>query len=384
MSGKNGLLIKEKERILNMQKMNVGIIGCGNISSIYFENLGKFYNIELLACADLDVSRAKEKALEYNIPIACTVEELLANPDIALVVNLTNPNAHAEIHLKTLRAGKHSYSEKPLATELKDGEEIIALAEEKGLLVGVAPDTFLGGGIQTARKLIDDGWIGEPIAATGYMMYRGPESFHPSPGFLYKQGAGPLFDMGPYYITALAVLLGSVKSVSGMVRATAPKRVITGEINYGEEIDVEVPTHVAGLLDFQNGAIGTLIMSFDVYGTKSSNIEIHGTTGSLIVPDPNNFSGSVYVKKQGQLDFEEVPLTHSFKGNDRGIGVLDMADAIIKQRKHRANGLLGLHVLEVMHGLYTSGQERKYYDMKSELDVPASLPMDILKNGKGI
>lgn len=367
-----------------MQKINVGIIGCGNISSIYFENLKAFYNMKVLACADLDISRAKEKAQEFSIPIACTVEELLANPSIELVVNLTNPNAHAEIHLKTLHAGKHSYSEKPLATELKDGEEIMRLAKEKNLLVGVAPDTFLGGGIQTARKLIEDGWIGTPLAATAFMMYRGPESFHPTPGFLYQQGAGPLFDMGPYYLTALAALLGPIKSVAGMAKISSPKRVITGEINYGEEIDVDVPTHVAGLLDFQNGAIGTLITSFDVWGTRSSNIEIHGTTGSLIVPDPNNFSGSVYVKKQGQLDFEEVPLTHSFRGNSRGIGVLDMADAIIKQRQHRADGLLGLHVLEAMQGLYTSSREQKYYNMNSKFEVPASLPMDILKSGRGI
>ncbi len=367
-----------------MRKIKVGIIGCGDISSIYIENLKGFQIVEVVACADLVLSKARDRAQEFNIPTFCTVEELLADSEIELVINLTNPNSHAEIHLKTLQAGKHSYSEKPLATELEDGERIIALAEEKNLLVGVAPDTFLGGGIQTARKLIDDGWIGKPISATAFMMYHGPESFHPNPEFLYKSGAGPMFDMGPYYITTLINLIGPIKSVAGLTKISVPKRFITAELNYGKEIEVETPTHVTGLLNFQNGAIGTIITSFDVWGTKNSNIEIHGTTGSLVVPDPNNFSGPVYIKKQDQLDFEEVPLTHGFTENSRGLGVLDMADAIINKRPHRANGRLGLHVLEVMHGIYTSSLEEKYYDMNSECKLPDSLPMDILKNGKGI
>ncbi|MFC7391618.1 Gfo/Idh/MocA family protein [Scopulibacillus cellulosilyticus] len=363
-----------------MKKIKVGIIGCGNISPIYFQAGQKFDILDIVACADLDVSAAQARAEEFNIPKACTVDELLADPEIEIVINLTIPSAHAEVHLKALEAGKHTYGEKPLAIDLNDAEKILALAKEKGLLVGTAPDTFLGGGIQTCRKLIDDGWIGEPIAATAFMMYHGPESFHPNPGFLYQKGAGPMFDMGPYYLTALINLIGPIRRLAGMTKTTFPERSITNDLNYGKTFSVTTPTHVAGLLDFENGAVGTIITSFDVWGTKTPHIEIHGTAGSLIVPDPNTFGGPVYIKRENQVDFVEMPLTHGFTENSRGLGVLDMAYAIFNNRPHRANGELGYHVLELMHGFHIASDEGKYYDVKSSCEKPAPLSMGLQKN----
>ncbi|GGP16392.1 Gfo/Idh/MocA family protein [Oceanobacillus neutriphilus] len=363
-----------------MRKVKVGIIGCGNISPIYFQAGEKFDILDIVACADLTLSKAKKRSEEFNVPRACTVDELLSDPEIEMVVNLTNPEAHSEVHLKTLEAGKHTYGEKPLATELEDAEKILSLAKEKGLLVGTAPDTFLGGGIQTCRKLIDDGWIGEPIAATAFMMSYGPESWHPNPGFLYKKGAGPMFDMGPYYLTALINLIGPVQRLSGSVRATFPERTITNELDYGKKIPVETPTHIAGVFEFQNGAIGTIITSFDVWGTKTPHIEIYGTTGTLIVPDPNAFGGPVSVKRQDYEDFVNIPLTHGFSENSRGLGLLDMVYAILNNRAHRANGQIGYHVLELMHGFHIASNESKYYEVKSTCEKPASLPMNFLKN----
>jgi len=364
-----------------MEKVKVGIIGCGNISSIYFEAGSKFDILDIVACADLDFDRAKASAEQYGVPKACTVDELLADPDIEIVVNLTIPHAHAEIHLRALEAGKHTYGEKPLAVTMEDGQRILALAKEKGLLVGSAPDTFLGGGIQTCRKLIDDGWIGKPIAATAFMMGSGPESWHPNPGFLYQVGAGPMFDMGPYYLTALVNLIGPVRRVSGSAQRTYAERTITNDIDYGKKIPVEVPTHIAGTLDFENGAVGTIITSVDVWGSKLPHMEIYGSKGTLVVPDPNTFGGPVYVKRHNQTEFMEMPLTHGFTGNSRGLGLMDMAYAIRNGREHRANGAMAYHVLELMHGFHLSSERGMHYAVESACKQPAALPTDLPRNG---
>ncbi len=366
---------------IHMRKLKVGVIGCGNISSIYFQAGQKFEIFDIVACADLDLERAKACAEQFNIPKAYTTEELLGDEEIQLVINLTIPNSHADIHLRALEAGKHTYGEKPLAVELEDGRRILSLAKEKGLLVGSAPDTFLGGGIQTCRKLIDDGWIGEPIAATAFMMYHGPEKFHPNPDFLYQRGAGPMFDMGPYYLTALVNLMGPVRRVTGAARMTFEERMVRTEHQYGRKFPVETPTHITGILEFENGAIGTMITSFDVWGTCVPHIEIHGTTGSLIVPDPNHFGGSVYIKRQEFTDFVEVPLTHGFTENSRGLGVMDMAHAILHGGAHRANGELAYHVLEIMHGFHIASDEGRHYVVESSCHKPEPLPMNIPKNG---
>ncbi|MCS7461193.1 Gfo/Idh/MocA family oxidoreductase [Paenibacillus doosanensis] len=361
-------------------KMKIGIIGCGNISTIYCKAGSKFDILDIAACADLDVERARVKAEQFASPKACSVAELLADPEIELVVNLTVPHAHADIHLQALRAGKHTYGEKPLAVSLEDGKAVLALARDKGLRVGSAPDTFLGGGLQTCRKLIDDGWIGTPVAATAFLMSHGPESWHPNPDFLYQVGAGPMFDMGPYYLTALVHLLGPVRRVTGSAAVTFPERTITGEVDYGRKIPVETPTHIAGVLDFHSGAIGTIITSFDVWGSKLPRIEIYGSAGTLVVPDPNTFGGPIYVKRHDQSDFAEIPAAFAFNDNSRGIGVADMAHAIRSGRMHRANGELAYHVLELMHGFHIASREGRHYLVESSCARPAALPMELPLN----
>ncbi len=229
------------------KKIKIGVIGCGNISSIYFEQAKTFDILEVAACADLVMERAHERAAKYGIPRACSVDELLADPEIQIVVNLTTPGSHAGVALASLRAGKSVYNEKPLTINREDAQQILKLADEKGLRVGAAPDTFMGAGLQTCRKLIDEGAIGEPVAATAFMVCHGHESWHPDPEFYYQVGGGPMFDMGPYYLTALVSLIGPVKSVAGITRITFPERTITSKPKYGKKIEVEVPTHVAGL-----------------------------------------------------------------------------------------------------------------------------------------
>ncbi len=362
-----------------MDKVKVGIIGCGNISSIYLKNLTKMFNItEVVACADLDIERARAKAEEFGIPKACSVDELLADKDIKVVVNLTIPVAHAEVTLSALEAGKSVYVEKPLAITRQDGMKIIKTAKEKGLLVSGAPDTFLGGGIQTCRKLIDDGWIGTPVAATAFMTCHGHESWHPDPEFYYQVGGGPMFDMGPYYLTALVALMGPVRRVTGMTAVTFPTRTITSEKKFGNIINVEVPTHVTGLLDFNSGAIATIITSFDIWSAQLPRIEIYGSEGSLSVPDPNTFGGPVLVKRQGQSEWKEVPLTHGYSENSRGIGATDMAYALKTGRLHRANGEMAYHILDIMHAIHDSSNTGGHIELLSTCSRPEALPMGLI------
>ncbi|TKD70825.1 Gfo/Idh/MocA family protein [Pseudalkalibacillus hwajinpoensis] len=361
-----------------MDKTRIGVIGCGNISDIYLKNLRELEGLEVVAIADLYYDKAIEKAREYAIPEVLEVDQLLEDKSINLVINLTIPAAHADVSLRALESGKHVYVEKPLAISLEDGKRVLAKAEEKGLLVGSAPDTFLGGGLQTCKKLIEDGAIGEPIAATAFMMGHGPESWHPDPEFFYRVGAGPMFDMGPYYLTALINLIGPVRRLTGSARVTSPERKITSEPKFGEKIKVETPTHVAGIIDFENGAIGTLVTSFDVWGSKTPFLEIYGTEGSLSVPDPNTFGGPVLLRKSGELEWVEVAFTHGSIENSRGIGVIDMVNALKSGRLHRASGELAYHVLEIMHGIHESSLKGEHYHMTSTCRQPESLPSSIL------
>lgn len=362
-----------------MEKVKVGIVGCGNISPIYLKNTTKVFDIlEVTAVADIIPERALEKAKEYNIPKACTVDELLSDPEIRIVLNITPPKAHHEISIKALKAGKNVYEEKPLAITREQGKEIIDLAEEKGLLVGCAPDTFLGGGIQTCRKLIDDGWIGEPVAATAFMLCHGHESWHPDPEFYYQKGGGPMFDMGPYYLTALISLLGPIKRVTGSAKITFSERTITSAKKYGTRIKVEVPTHIAGVMDFECGVVGTIITSFDVWSSQLPRIEIYGSEGTLSVPDPNTFGGPVYIRMKNSSEWKEIPLTHGYSENSRGIGLADMAYALLYGRKHRANGKMAYHVLDVMQGFIDSSNESRHYTPDSTCERPEPLPMGLL------
>ena len=355
----------------------VGIIGCGNISGIYFQAGKTFDILDIKGCSDLISERSEAKASEFGCK-AMTNDEIYADPEIKIVINLTPPLVHAEIALASLEAGKNAHGEKPLAVSREDGRKIVELAKSKGLRVGSAPDTFLGGGIQTCRKLIDDGWIGEPIGATAFMMCRGHEGWHPDPEFFYKAGAGPMFDMGPYYLTALVNLMGPIKRVTGSARITFPERVISSQPKKGTVIKVDVPTHVAGIMDFANGAVGTIITTFDVWAAELPRIEIYGTEGSLSVPDPNTFGGPVRVRRAGAVEWSEVPLTHGYADNSRGIGVADIAYALRSGRKHRASGDLAFHVLDIMHAFHDASREGRHIELQSACEKPTPLPLGLI------
>ncbi|MDE0610193.1 MAG: Gfo/Idh/MocA family oxidoreductase [Anaerolineaceae bacterium] len=353
----------------------VGLVGCGNISDRYFRFCRTFVDVEIVACADLLPERARAKAAQYGVR-APAVDELLDDPDIDIVLNLTIPEAHAEVDLAALEAGKHVYSEKPLALDLTDGQRVLATAAERGLRVGCAPDTFLGGGQQTSRKLIDEGWIGRPVAAVAFLASHGHEHWHPDPTFYYKAGGGPMLDMGPYYITALVNLLGPVARVSGSTRISFPRRRITSEPKYGEMIDVEVSTHQAALLEFAAGLTATVVMSFDVWSHNLPRIEVYGTEGSLVVPDPNNFRGPVLLRRADAEAWSETPLSHSDRV-ERSIGVADMASAIRQNRPQRVSGELALHVLEVMLAVEEASAGERHVDIASSVARPKPLPLGL-------
>lgn len=358
-----------------MDKIKVGIIGAGNISGIYLENGSKFDSMEVIAIADLDVQRAVEKAEQHGIK-GYSVDDLMADPDVQMVINLTIPQAHASVSIRALEAGKHVYVEKPFTVTREEAEQVNAIAEQKGLYVGSAPDTFLGGGIQTAIKVIEDGWIGTPIGATAFMLTGGHERWHPNPEFYYQVGGGPMFDMGPYYLTALVAMLGPLTRVTGSANISYPERTITSQPKHGTKIKVEVPTHIAGVLDFACGAMGTILTTFDTAGQSTlPRIEVYGSQGTLLVPDPNNFGGEIKINRAGASEWTNIPYLFSNTDNSRGLGAADMAAAIIEGRSHRASGQLGYHVLEAMHGIHDAAAEGKHYMMKSSCEKPALRPL---------
>ena len=368
------------------EAMKVGIVGCGNISGIYFSNLtGKFPGAEVVACADLDPTRAEAVAstkkddgeLLYPNLKAISLDEMYADPDIELILNLTIPKAHHPVGMQALQNGKHVYGEKPFSVSREEGLELLETASAKGLRTGSAADTFLGAGIQTARKLIDDGWIGDVVSATAFMCCHGHESWHPDPEFYYQAGGGPLFDMGPYYLAALVNLVGPIQAVSCMSAKSFPQRTITSSKKYGNKVDVDVATHLSSNLKFHAGAIGTMIMSFDVWKQSVPSIEIHGTEGSMSVPDPNGFGGDVLVSRGGS-GWQKVPLAFSNADNSRGLGVVDMAVGIKEGRPHRASGELGYHILDVMTTIEESAAGGKALELASTCDQPAPMPMSLM------
>lgn len=361
------------------QKVKVGLIGCGKISDAYFKGMGRYDILEIVACADIDVARAKAKAAQHGIARGGTVEELLADPSIEIVVNLTIPQAHVEVNERALRAGKHVYVEKPFALASSEGRRVLALALSLGRRVACAPDTFLGGGIQTCRKLIDDGAIGKPVSALAFCMGHGHESWHPAPEFYYQKGGGPMFDMGPYYITALVNFLGPVKRVSGSSQMTFPERTITNPDRLGQKITVETPTHLTGVMDFANGATVTMVMSFDVWSFPLPFIVVFGTESTLETPDPNNFNGVVRVRSADGKNYNEVPLSHT-GDRLRGTGVADLAYAIRSGRPHRATGELANHVVEVMEAFEKSSVSGRHVMITSTCERPALLPLGLSPN----
>jgi len=360
-----------------MKKVKIGIIGCGNISKAYLTAAQKFDILEVKACADINMETAQAKAEEFKIK-AMTVDKLMADKEIEIVVNLTVPKAHAEISMKALSAGKNVHSEKPFAVTYDEGKKILKLARRKGLLVGSAPDTILGGGQQTCRKLIDDGWIGRPVAGTAMMLGGGPEPWHANPFFFYQFGGGPMLDMGPYYITALVNMLGPARRICAITGKGFKERIAGAENVRGQKIPVEIPTHYAGTIEFCNGAIVSVVISFDIFGGHGhSPIEIYGTNGSLKVPDPNSFGGPVTVKVRGG-DWATVGFTHGYTENMRSIGVADMAYAIRTGRDYRCKGELALHVLEIMTGFEKSCDKGGFYELETTCQRPDALPLGLM------
>lgn len=351
-----------------METTKIGLLGTGVISGIYLDNItNMFRELEVCGVYDLVTEKAKKAAETYGISkVYSTMEELLADEEVEIVLNLTRPYEHFTVTSAALEAGKHVYTEKPLGIDLEEGRKLVRLAQEKGLLLCGAPDTFLGAGIQTCRKLIDDGFIGTVVGASAFMVCRGHESWHESPEFYYKRGGGPMLDMGPYYLTALINLIGSVTSVSGMTKASFPTRTITSKPLYGTEIAVEVPTYITGMMRFDNGAIGTIFTTFDVHTAQVPRIEIYGSHGTLSVPDPNTFGGPVKLYRPGTEGFTEIPLLFGYEENSRGLGLADMAKAIREKRNPRANGSLLYHVLEVMTAFERSSASRREVDIASQ------------------
>ncbi|RKP53410.1 Gfo/Idh/MocA family protein [Pararobbsia silviterrae] len=352
--------------------LRVAVVGCGNISDIYLKSMPKFAALRVVGVSDLDPARASAHAAKYGIARAIPLDQVFTDPDVDLILNLTTPESHAAIALRALEAGKHVYGEKPLALNVRDGRRIVETARANGLRVGSAPDTVLGAGLQTCRALIEAGEIGEPVAASAFMTTPGHERWHPNPDFYYQPGAGPMFDMGPYYLSALVNLIGPITDVSGMARATYAERTISSEPRRGERIKVNTPTHIASQLGFANGAIGTIVTSFDVWGAALPRIEVYGTQGSLSVPDPNTFGGVVRIKRR-EAEWEDVPLTRPYSENTRGLGVADLAESIVAGRAHRANGELALHVLEVMQATLDAAAQRRTIEIETRTDKP--LPM---------
>jgi predicted dehydrogenase len=358
----------------------VGLIGCGNVSGVYLKNAAALEAIEVVVCADVNPERAQAKAAEFGIERFGTVDALLADHEIEIVLNLTIPDAHADLALAALAHGKSVYNEKPLAVTLADGQRILSRAAEDGLRVGCAPDTFMGGAWQTARKLIDDGAIGVPVAATAFMTSHGPESWHPDPAFFYKQGAGPMFDMGPYYLTALINLLGPVTRVSGSARVSFPERIVTSEPRRGESIKVETPTHVVGILEFADGPVATILTSFDVWHANLPCIEIYGSEGSVNLPDPNGYGGVKRLSQAADDGWREITPAFGYNENERGLGVADMASAARSGRAHRASGEMAMHVLDIMHAVHDSSRDGRRVDLTTTCTRPAPLPPDLRPN----
>jgi predicted dehydrogenase len=351
----------------------VGVIGCGNISTAYFSASQRLHAFDIVACADLDMERARARADEYQIR-ALTVDQLLAEPEVDLIINLTIPQAHADVALQVLAAGKSVYGEKPLALDRAAAQAMLQAAATRNMRVGSAPDTFLGGGIQTCIQLLDANAIGQPVAATAFMLGHGHESWHPDPAFYYQRGGGPMFDMGPYYLTALVALLGPIRRVTGSTRITFPERIITSQPKAGTTIVVETPTHLAAVLDFASGAIATLVTSFDVWAAEVPHIEIYGTQGTLSVPDPNTFGGPVRLRRAGESEWKTMSLTRGFATNSRGIGVAELIYARQAGRPHRASGDLAAHVLDAMLAVEEASVRGEHIALASTVARPAPLP----------
>jgi predicted dehydrogenase len=356
---------------------SVGIIGCGGISGTYARVMNTFGGLSLAACADVVEDRARTLAREHGIPRWCGVDELLGDPGIDLVVNLTPPKAHHAVTMAILKSGKHAYSEKPLAATIEQGRELVQTARANGLALGCAPDTFLGAGLQTCRELIDGGAIGTPVAASAFQMRSPPEAEARFVPFAYEAGGGPLFDMGPYYLTALVSLLGPIRRVTGIGQVSWADRIASRPPRAGMRLAVEMPTYATGVMEFQGGAVGTLITTYDVWASNLPHLEIYGTTGTLLAPDPNCFGGPVAIRGRGETGWRQVVPSRAYGEDSRGLGVADLAHALQHRRHHRANDDLAFHVLEALHGILESSKTGHTWALASTCERPSPLPSDL-------
>lgn len=362
--------------------IGVGFIGVGVISDTYLENLSSFPDVEVLILGDLDTDRARAQAEKHGVPAHGTAQDVLDHPDVQVVVNLTIPAVHAEVSSSAIAAGKHVWTEKPLGLDRESTAALLQQAEAAGLRVGCAPDTVLGPGVQTAKREIAKGTIGRPLFAQTSMQYQGPEVFHPNPGFLFAKGAGPLLDMGPYYFTTLVSLFGSVEKVAAVGLRASEERAIKVGPNAGQTFPVEVPSTISVLTQFEAGQTGTSLVSFDSPLARQGIVEIHGTEGSLVVPDPNQFEGRIaYVKpfeslgeKPPEQEWIEVPQEGVVVG--RGLGLLDMVRAIREGRPHVASGELGYHVLDIMLSAEESAASGEFVTVASSVGTVPPVPAD--------
>ncbi|MCL2069014.1 MAG: Gfo/Idh/MocA family oxidoreductase [Oscillospiraceae bacterium] len=376
-----------------MKKIGIGIVGIGAISGIYLDNLTKvFKEVEIMGVCDLIPERAQKAADEYGVSIYKDMHELFADPKVEIVLNLTRPYEHFEVTTAALLAGKHVYSEKPIAVDMDEAAKLVALAKDKGLLLGGAPDTFMGAGIQTARRIIDAGLIGDIVGADCAMICRGHETWHPDPEFYYKRGGGPMLDMGPYYVTALCNLLGEAKAVMGMTKKSFDTRLITSEPHFGETVTVDIDTHLTGCIEFTSGAIAQIVTTFDVHYSAQARFEVYGTDGTLVVPDPNTFGGNVLLfrpeeSKREKIDpgllkpeeislyrgYRHMPLMFGYRENSRALGLADMCKAVATGRAVRANSDLQMHVLEILTSFSKSCKERKYIELTTKYERGAPM-----------
>ncbi len=371
-----------------IRRVGVGIVGCGHVSLQYLEGFKTLPSIEVVGCFDVDQNQSRQRAAAFGVPrIYRTLEELLSDPLVEIVLNITPPLVHYGISQTALEAGKHVFSEKPLAPTREQARHLLDLAAHNDVRLACAPDTFLGSGLQTSRKLLDDGWIGSPVGMGTFFLSNGVEHFHPSPAFFYGPAGGPMLDVGPYYLTALINLLGPMARVAAISRITFGERMITSPEQYGARIKVETPTYITSILEFESGISGPLLATFDVQATRLPFIEVYGTKGTLSTTDPDLWSGTPQIRQYGEeekamLDLERnVPWT-TFRSSEpipglRGIGVEDLARGIIDDRPHRVAAEVAYHVLDIALSIAEAAESGAHVDVESTCTRPAPLSLAI-------
>lgn len=348
-----------------MRNIGVGVLGCGNIADIYLQNLtDMFDNVHVTGVYDRHPEKVQARAEKYHVKGYGSLQEMLEDPEAEIILNITPPVSHYDSVLQCLKAGKHVYVEKPIALTFREGQELRREAKERNLFLCAAPDTFMGAAYQTAKDLIDAGKVGRIVSAATFDLNAGMEFWHPSPVFFYKPGGGPMFDRGPYNLTALISLVGSADGVFGMTGKAFEQRTITSQPLYGQVIDVEVPTHVAGLIHFRNGCVCTIIESFDAQQTVLPHMELQGTGGTMILPDPNTFGGEIQICYRRKEGFQSIPLTHGYAENSRGLGVSDLARCLCEGGVPKTESALAVHVTEIMEALHTSWEKKEYIPLK--------------------